>query len=74
MKPLTYKGKRIIAILLLGVLVLTSGGYYFGSGALSKACGTISMLCVLLVLIYLMRFAPTKEEIDEHKNKKVSRE
>lgn len=74
MKRLTYKRKRLIAVVLFVVLLLSSGGYYFCSGSLSRVSGSISMLCVLLALIYMMRFAPTQDEIDEHKNKKVSRE
>jgi uncharacterized membrane protein len=67
---MTYKGKRILAMTLLVVLLVTSGGYYFGSGLLSRVSGAISMACVLLGLVYMMRFAPTQDEIDEHKSKK----
>ena len=71
---MTYKRKRLVAMLLLVVLLLTSGGYYFGFGLFSRVSGVISMVCVLLGLVYMMRFAPTQDEIDEHKSKKAPRE
>jgi len=67
---MTYKGKRILAITLLVVLLVTSGGYYLGSGLFSRVSGAISMASVLLGLVYMMRFAPTQDEMDEHKSKK----
>jgi hypothetical protein len=71
---MSYKSKRFVAMMLFAVLILTSGGYYFGSGLFSRISGVISMLCVLLGLVYMMRFAPTQDEIDEHKHKKAPRE
>ena len=67
-KTLTEHRRRLIVLSLLVALVLSSAGYYFGSATLSRVCGTISMFCVLLGLIYIARFGVPHSDTTEHKN------
>ena len=69
-KKMTYNQKRIIGALLLVFVVFAGANYYFGFGILPRFAKLIMMFSVLLTLVYVGRFGPTRQEIDEYRKKK----
>lgn len=62
----TYAKKRLVAALLLIFVVLAGANYGF-SWFLPKFAKLISAVSVLAVLIFVVRFAPTRDEFEKHK-------
>lgn len=70
---MTYNQKRLIAAVLLLFIALAAANYYLNLGILPKFAKLIMMLGVLMVLIYICLFGPTREEMEEHRRKNGAR-
>lgn len=62
----TYNKKRIIAALLLTFIVLAGANYCFG-WFFPELAKPVAAIGVLAVLVFMTRFAPTREEFEEHR-------
>lgn len=68
----TYNKKRIVAALLLLFILLAVVNYYLGLGIFPRFAKLIMLLGVLVILIFALRFAPTREEFEEHRRRRRS--
>lgn len=67
----TYGKKRVAAACLLLFIVLSAANYYLSLGVFPRYAGLIMLLGVLMILVYVSRFRPTREEFDEHRKTKT---
>jgi hypothetical protein len=67
----TYNKKRIVAVALLLFVVFSAANYYLSLGILPRYAGLIMMSGVLVVLVFISRFAPTRKEFEENQNNKT---
>lgn len=66
----TYNKKRIVAVFLLLLLILSAANYYWSLGVFPKFARLIMILDLLIMLVYMARFAPTRKEFEEYREKK----
>lgn len=66
----TYNKKRIVAALLLIFIVFSTANYYLDLGIFPRFAKLIMLLGVLMILIFAFRFAPTREESEEHRRRR----
>jgi hypothetical protein len=71
-RKMTYNQKRIVAALLLVFVALAGANYYFGFGILPRYAKLIMLLGVLLTVIYVGRFGPTRDEMEKHRSRKTA--
>jgi hypothetical protein len=67
----TYNKKRIVAVALLLFVVFSAANYYLSLGIFPRYAGLIMMSGVLIVLVYISRFAPARKEFEENQNNKT---
>lgn len=67
---MTYNQKRLVAVALLLFVVLSAANYYLNLGILPRLAKFLVMFGVLMVLVYIFRFGPTREEMEEYRRKK----
>jgi len=70
----TYNQKRIISALLLAFVASAGANYYFELGIFPRFSKLIMMLGVLLTLVFVFRFGPTRQEMEEHRSKKRAKQ
>jgi hypothetical protein len=61
----TYDKKRVAAGFLLALLVLAAVNWHF-EFAFPRFARFIVALSVVMVVVYYVRFAPTREDFEEH--------
>jgi hypothetical protein len=69
---MTYNQKRLVAALLLLLVVSSGANYYFDLGFFPRFAKLLMMLVVLVTLVYVMRFGPTRDEMERHRNSKAA--
>jgi len=69
---MTYNQKRIVAALLLVFVALAGANYYLGFGILPTYAKLIMLLGVLLTLVFVGRFGPTRDEMERHRSRKAA--
>lgn len=73
MKSLTYSQKRVIAGILLTLVILSAINYLLGLGVFGRFAKLVAICAALLVVIYGMFLAPTREEMMRRKEEKRAR-
>ena len=72
---MTYKSKRLLAGLLLIFNVATAANYYLNLSYLPRFAKLFMMSGVLMTLVYVFRFEPTREEMEGYRrNKRVKQQ
>ena len=71
---MTYIQKGVIAALLFVFVALAGANYYFGLGIFPRFAKLIMMFSILLTLVYVGRFGPTRQEMEEHKSKRRAKQ
>lgn len=66
----TYNKKRIVAVHLLLFFVLSAANYYLSLGIFPRFAKLIMIFGMAMLLVYIVRFAPTREEFEEYRKKK----
>jgi hypothetical protein len=69
---MTYNQKRIVAAMLLLFVAFAGANYYFGFGVFPRYAKLIMLFGVLLTLVYVFRFGPTRDEMEKHKSRKAA--
>ena len=65
-----YNQKRLAAVVLLLLLLAAAANHYLKLGFVPRFSGLLMMLVVLAGLVYITRFAPTRSDFEEYRNKK----
>ena len=71
---MTYNCKRVVAVLLLLYMIFATANYYLDLGVLPRFAKLLALLGALMVLVYVSRFVPTREEIAEHRRKTAEKQ
>jgi uncharacterized membrane protein len=69
---MTYNRKRLVAGLLLLFNISSGANYYLNLGFFPRFAKPLMMLAVLATLVYIMRFGPTRDEMERHRNRKAT--
>jgi hypothetical protein len=69
---MTYNRKRLVAGLLLLLVVASGANYYLNLGFIPRFAKLLMMFVVLATLVYIVRFGPTRDEMERHRNRKTT--
>jgi hypothetical protein len=69
---MTYNRKRLVAGLLLLLAVCSIANYYFNLGFFPRFAKLLMMLVVLATLVYIVRFGPSRDEMERHRSRKAT--
>ena len=69
---MSYTQKRIVAALLSVFVALAGANYYLGFGIFPRYAKLIMLLGVLLTLVFVGRFGPTRDEMERHRSRKAA--
>lgn len=70
---MTFNHKRTLLVVLLLFLIASGANYYLSLGVLPRVAGLIMVLGIILTIVFIARFAPTREEIEDHRRRRRER-